>query len=90
MNNDWMKDESLKHIDPYKLEFLQALVFESSQLKKEQLLPFLLAVSKRGQEKKVVFSDEEINAIIAVLRKHAAPEELSKMEKILAMRGKRM
>lgn len=89
MNHDWMKDESLKHIDPYKLEFLQALVFESSQLKKEQLLPFLLAVTKRGQEKQVVFSDEEIDAIIAVLKKHASPEELSKMEKIMAMRAKK-
>ena len=34
MQNDWMKDESLKNIDPYKLEFLQALMFESSNLKR--------------------------------------------------------
>ena len=68
MQNDWMKDESLKNIDPYKLDFLQALVFESSSLKKEQMLPFLMAVAKRGQEKKVSFSDEEIDAIVTVLR----------------------
>ena len=49
MTNDWMKDESLKNIDPYKLEFLQALVFESSNLRKEQLMPFFMAVMKRGQ-----------------------------------------
>lgn len=36
MQNDWMKDESLKNIDPYKLEFLQALMFESSNLKKSR------------------------------------------------------
>ena len=81
MQNDWMKDESLKNIDPYKLDFLQALVFESSSLKKEQMLPFLMAVAKRGQEKKVSFSDEEIDAIVTVLRKHASPDELSKIEK---------
>ena len=69
-----MKDESLKNIDPYKLDFLQALVFESSSLKKEQMLPFLMAVAKRGQEKKVSFSDEEIDAIVTVLRKHASPQ----------------
>ena len=85
MNNEWMKDESLQGIDPYKLEFLQALVFESSNLRKEQLLPFLMAVAKRGQEKNVTFSDEEINAIVAVLKKQATPEEMSKMDKILAM-----
>lgn len=89
MNNEWMKDESLKEIDPYKLEFLQALVFESSNLRKEQLLPFLMAVAKRGQEKNVTFSDKEINAIVAVLKKEATPEELSKMDKILAMRARK-
>ena len=85
MNNEWMKDESLQGIDPYKLEFLQALVFESSNLRKEQLFTFLMAVAKRGQEKNVTFSDEEINAIVAVLKKQATPEEMSKMDKILAM-----
>ncbi len=90
MTNEWMKDESLKDIDAYKLEFLQALVFESSNLRKEQLLPFLMAVAKRGQEKKVAFSDDEINAIVAVLKKHATPEELAKMDKILAMRARGM
>lgn len=89
MQNDWMKDESLKNIDPYKLEFLQALVFESSNIKKEQMLPFLMAVMKRGQEKKVSFSESEINAIVAVLRKHATPDELVKIEKIMAMRSRR-
>ena len=89
MTNEWMKDESLKDIEPYKLEFLQALVFESSSLKKEQLMPFFMAVMKKGQEKKVSFSDEEINAIVAVLKKHATPEEIGKIEKIMAMRAKR-
>lgn len=87
MQNDWMKDESLKNIDPYKLEFLQALIFESKNLKKEQMLPFLMAVMKRGQEKKISFSDNEVNAIVAVLRKHATPEEISKIEKVMAMRS---
>lgn len=89
MQNDWMKDESLKNIDSYKLEFLQALMFESSNLKKEQMLPFLMAVMKRGQEKKVSFSDNEIDTIVAVLRKHASPEEIGKIEKIMAMRSRK-
>ncbi len=88
MQNNWMQDESLKNIDPYKLEFLQALVFESSNLKKEQMLPFLMAVAKRGQEKNVSFSDDEINAVVKVLRKYASPQELSKIEKVMAMRSR--
>ncbi len=90
MQNDWMKDETLKNIAPYKLEFLQALVFESGTLKKEQLLPFFMAVAKRGQEKNITFTDEEISAIIAVIKKHASPEELAKIEKIMAMRQRRL
>ena len=89
MTNDWMKDESLKNIDSYKLEFLQALVFESSGLKKEQMMPFLMSVMKKGQEKKVNFSDQEINAIVAVLKRHASPEEIGKIEKIMTMRTKK-
>ena len=89
MQNDWMRDESLKDIEPYKLEFLQALVFESSNLRKEQMLPFLMAVAKRGQEKKVSFSDKESDAVVAVLRKHASPEEITKIEKVMAMRSRR-
>ena len=88
MTNDWMKDEALKGIDPYKLESLQALVFESSNLGREQMLPFLMAVAKRGQEKKISFSDQEMDAIISVLKKHASPEEIGKMEKVLAMRSR--
>lgn len=86
MTNDWMKDEELKDIAPDKLTFLQTLVFESSNLKREQLIPFLLNVAKRGQEKKVTFSEEEIDSIVTVLRKYATSDELAKMEKVLAMR----
>lgn len=89
MQNDWMNDESLKNIEPYKLQFLQALVFESSNLKKEQMLPFLMAVMKRGKEKNVSFSEDEISAIVAVLRKSATPEELSKIGKIMALRNRK-
>ena len=89
MQNDWMNDESLKNIEPYKLQFLQALVFESSNLKKEQMLPFLMAVMKRGKEKNVSFSEDEISAIVAVLRKSATQEELSKIEKIMALRNRK-
>lgn len=89
MQNNWMNDDSLKDIDPYKLEFLQALLFESKNLKKEQMLPFLMAVIKRGQEKNVSFTDEEISKIIAVLKRHASPDELAQIEKVMALRSKR-
>ena len=84
-----MKDATLKDIDPYKLEFLQALLFESSSLKKEQMIPFLMAVAKRGQEKNIAFSDDEINKIVTVLKRHASPDELAKIEKVMALRSRK-
>lgn len=89
MQNEWMKEESLKNIDSYKLEFLQALLFESKNLKRDQMIPFLMAVAKRGQEKNVSFSDDEINKIVAVLKKHATPDEISQIEKVMAMRSRK-
>ena len=80
---------TLKDIDPYKLEFLQALLFESSSLKKEQMIPFLMAVAKRGQEKNIAFSDDEINKIVTVLKRHASPDELAKIEKVMALRSRK-
>ena len=51
MTNEWMNDPSLQEIAPYKLQFLQALIFESASLSREQMMPFLMAVMKRGKEK---------------------------------------
>ncbi len=89
MNNEWMNDATLKNIDPKKLEFLQALVFESNTIKKEQMLPFLMAVAKRGQENQITFSDAEINSIVAILKQYASPSELTKIEKIMLLRQKK-
>ena len=49
MANEWMNDPSLQEIAPYKLQFLQALIFESASLSREQMMPFLMAVMKRGK-----------------------------------------
>ena len=40
MTNEWMNDPSLQEIAPYKLQFLQALIFESASLSREQMMPF--------------------------------------------------
>ena len=86
MTNEWMNDPSLQEIPSYKLQFLQALIFESTSLSKEQMMPFLMAVMKRGKEKNISFTDQEFQSIADVLKKHASPEELSKMEKLMSFR----
>jgi hypothetical protein len=83
---EWMDDPLLKDIDKCKLEFLQTMVFESSNLTQDAMLPFLLAVMKRGQKKKLTFSEAEMDAIITVLKKHSTPEELEKINMVMNIR----
>lgn len=89
MNNDWMNDPSLADIDKNKLTFLQALVFESRTLKKEQMSLFLMAVAKRGQADHITFSNEEIETIVAVIKKESSPEEAATIDKLMRMHKKR-
>lgn len=89
MTTNWMDDPSLVHIDKEKLLFLQSLVFESQNLSKEQLLPFLMAIAKRGKDNNITFTDDEMNVITAVIRSHAAPAEIDKINKLMALRKSR-
>ena len=82
----WLNDPDVAHIDKAKLDFLQMLVFESSNLSKEQMLPFLMAVAKRGQDHHITFSNEEIDTIIDTIKKYSTPEELDRINKMLKMR----
>ena len=81
----WLDDPDVAHIERGKLDFLQMLVFESKELTKEQMLPFLMAVAKRGQENNVSFTDDEINIIVKTIKKYASPEECEKMDKMVNM-----
>lgn len=85
----WLDDPDVAHIDKAKLDFLQMLVFESNGLSKEQMLPFLMAVAKRGKDNNISFTEEEVNVIIKTLQKYASPDEIDKMNKMVALFYKR-
>lgn len=85
----WLNDPDVAHIDKAKLDFLQMLVFESNGLTQEQMLPFLMAVAKRGKENNISFSEDEVDIIVKTLQKYASPEELDKMNKMTALFRKR-
>ena len=81
----WLDDPDVAHIDKSKLDFLQMLVFEGDGLSKEQMLPFLMAVARRGRDKNISFTEEEMNTIIKTLHKYASPDEIDKMNKMTAI-----
>ncbi len=88
MTNNWMSDPAVATIEKAKLEFLQALVFESQSLSKEQMLPFLMSVAKKGADNHISFTDEEIDTIVKVIQSYSTPEELSKIDKLMKLRRK--
>ncbi len=88
MTNNWMNDPAVAKIDKTKLEFLQALVFESQSLTKEQMLPFLMSVAKKGTDNHISFNDEEINTIVSVIRNYSTPEELARIDRMMKLRRK--
>ena len=87
--NEWMNDPLVAGIDTAKLQFLQMLVFEGQNLKKEQMLPFLMSIAKKGKNQNISFDDNEIEAIVAAVSKYSTPEEAEKTNKLMAMKKKR-
>ena len=79
----WMNDIRLKDIETNKLDFLQKLVFESSNLTEKQKIPFLMALASKTQKDKVKFSREETLEIIEVLKNYSTQDELQKINSIL-------
>lgn len=82
-HQEWMNDIRLKNIDNKKLDFLQKLVFESSNLTEKQKIPFLMALANKAQKDKVKFSREETLEIIEVLKDYSTQDELQKINGIL-------
>ena len=87
--NEWMNDPLVADIDKAKLQFLQMLVFESKNLTKEQMLPFLMSVAQKSRANNISFDEKEIEDIVAALRKYASPEEVEKINKLMSMKKKR-
>ncbi|MDR2888616.1 MAG: hypothetical protein LBV33_02115 [Lachnospiraceae bacterium] len=85
---EWMNDPLVQNIAPEKLEFLQAMVFEGNKMSRDQMMPFLISLAKRGRDKSVTFTDTEMDTVITVLKKYSTPEELDKINKVMALRRK--
>lgn len=86
----WLEDPAVAGIDRKKLDFLQMLVFETNNLTKEQMLPFLMVVAKRSKENQISFTEEEMNTIISTLQKYSTPDEIDKMNKMMSLYRNRM
>ena len=86
---EWMKEESVKNIPQEKLDFLQKLVIKKKNLSRKELMPFLMALAQRSKNASVLFTEDEVSAIIEALKKHSSSEEIVKMNQILKLMHKK-
>lgn len=85
MTDSWINHPSLAHISRDKLLLLNQLGCEGSCKNAAQLLPFLMSILNSPQGKKLSFSQDEISAILQVMKENKSPAELAKMNKILSL-----
>lgn len=79
----WMSDPSVSHIDQAKLDFLNDLAANGHGKNQREMMAYMMTVMKKAKERKLTFSADEIQTIIAAIKKHSTPEELSRMDEIM-------
>ncbi len=85
MAQDWSKNETLSHINPQKIELLQSFLSQGNQKTPNEMLSVLMAASAASQKRGLQFTQDEIEQIIAVIRKGKPPAEQAKIEKMMRM-----
>lgn len=85
MNQDWMNHPDLASIDAAKLQMLQTLAAQGSQKGSNEILPFLMMAMRQTKKKGMSFSQDEMTAIIEVLKTGKSPEEIARIDKMMAL-----
>ncbi len=85
VNEQWINDPSLKGISRDRLDFLQKLVVDSGKISEKEKMPFLLALASKAKKNSIVFTSDETNRIISVLKKYSSPDEHARMDQLMQM-----
>ena len=80
---DWMQDEVVKDIPPGKLDFLGRMFAEGHGKSQKEMMAMLLPMMIKAKQEKLTFTQQEMTAAIAAIKKHSSPEELKQINKIL-------
>ena len=85
MEHDWIYDKDLSGIDISKLQSLVSLSEQGNGLGQKELLSFIMAAASRKGKQSVQFSIQEIQTILAVLKKNKSLEEQQKIDRMFAL-----
>lgn len=81
---EWMSDPTISHIPQEKLDFLCVLFDKVKDKNQKEIMPFLMAMS--GKMKNTVrFSTEEMQLVMAAIKRASSSEEQKQIEKVIKM-----
>ena len=87
MDQNWMNHDTLKGIDPAKLQMLSQMASQGQQQTKNQsdIMPFLMMAANSSKEKGLQFSGQEMDMIIEVLKMGKSQQEIAQIEKMMML-----
>ena len=85
MDANWMQDEELSSISKDKLMLINSFLTDTSKMSQKEMMMFIMNIIKKCKEQNISFSKEEMTHIMEVVRKHATPEEIAKIDKVMKM-----
>ena len=80
MNDDWKNDPKLKEIDKTKLDMLQNLAEKGNG---KDMMPYLMSAAASGKKNGLHFSQNEISAVLEVMKAGKTSQEASKIDRIV-------
>lgn len=83
MNGDWKSDPKLEGIDRNKLDMLQKLADKGNGKNVSDMLPFLMSAAASGKKNGLNFSQNEISAVLEVIKAGKSPQETAKIDRIV-------
>ena len=87
MDANWMQDNELSNISKEKLMLINSFLTDTSRMSQKEMMMFIMNVVKKCKEQNIQFSKEEMEQIMAVVRKHATPDEIAKIDKVMKMQN---
>lgn len=84
----WMSDPTLSHIPTEKLDFLSEMFEKAKGKNQKELLPFFMAMSSKWRST-ISFSKEEMELIVAAIKRASSTDEQKQIEKIIDMAAKK-
>ena len=85
MDDDWRNNPKLAGMDKSKLDMLQNMAQQGMGKSPSDLLPFIMSAASQGRKSGLKFDNNEINAIIEVLKMGKSTEEAAKLDRVVSL-----